>query len=504
MKTGILKTLGCISTTCLATLSCTPGEEEKVKIPENPNIVFILIDDLGYYDLSFTGSEFYETPNIDRLAGEGAFFTNFYSASAVCSPTRASIMTGKHPARTGITDWIGPEEWHRKGAMKTPQTQEFIKDEDTTLAEQLGSRGYQSLYLGKWHLGKSEHYPDRHGFDQMKGVSSAGAPPSYFYPYTRQNWEGTGWPVSLEDLIPGGKEGEYLTDRLTDEAITFMEENAGKKPFFLFLAHYGVHKPFEAPEPLVEKYRQKAQRMYAEGTDSLSAEKNKSFTRTRQDHAVYAAMIESIDISTGRIMEKIRDLGIEKKTILVFTSDNGGLSTYAFPLPGEEVHPDAIATSNYPLRAGKGWYYEGGIRVPTIISWPGVIADSLTITSPLSTHDFYPTLLKLAGKELKPEQHKDGINFSCLVLNEKDHNDRDFVYWHYPHYHNSGQNPVSVIRDERYKLIYHYEDGKSELYDLILDEGETRDISDVKPTVRDGLLLQLENWKLKTGAQVPE
>ncbi len=495
MRSGSLKTLGYVSTICLASVSCGPREEEGKKIPHNPNIVFILIDDLGYYDLGYTGSGFYETPNIDKLADQGAFFTNFYSASAVCSPTRASIMTGKHPARIGITDWVGPDEWHRKGPLKTPETLEFIDPDDTTLAEYLGARGYQSLYLGKWHLGKDEHYPDHHGFDRMTGVSSAGAPPSYFYPYTRQNWAGTGWPVSLEDLIPGGKEGEYLTDRLTDEALEFMEENAGKGPFFLFLAHYGVHKPFEAPDSLLEKYRRKAERMYGEEEDSLSAEKNGSYNRTRQSHPVYAAMIESIDQSTGRIMEKIRDLGIERNTILVFTSDNGGLSTYAFPLPGEEVDANAIATSNYPLRAGKGWYYEGGIRIPTIISWPGVIADSLTISTPLTTQDFYPTLARLTGNEFSSEIQLDGINFSCLLLNEKDHNDRDLVYWHYPHYHNSGQNPVSAIRNERYKLIYHYEDGKAELYDLILDEGETRDISEKKPEVRDELLKQLENWK---------
>jgi arylsulfatase A-like enzyme len=214
-------------------------------------------------------------------------------------------------------------------------------------------------------------------------------------------------------------------------------------------------------------------------------------------------MIETIDQSTGRIMQKVKELGIEKNTIIVFTSDNGGLSTYAFPLPGEEVDAQEIATSNLPLRSGKGWYYEGGIRIPTIIRWPGVVDDSLIISTPLTTTDYYPTLLRLTGNKLLPAQHKDGIDFSGTLLNEREHKNPDLLYWHYPHYHNSGQHPVSVIRNERFKLIYHYDKGATELYDLILDEEESRDISEKRPAVTEMLLEELEKWKKEVNAKVP-
>lgn len=469
-----------------------------------PNVVFILIDDLGYKDLGCYGSEYYETPNIDRLATQGVRFTQAYAASAVSSPTRASILTGKHPARLGITDWSGPEEWHPKGTLQTPEIVENFPYEETSLAEALKAHDYTSCYLGKWHLGPPEYHPDKHGFDICIAATNAGAPPSYFYPYFRANWEDTGWPTQISDLVEGGKEGEYLTDRLTDEASNFLD-TIGNRPFLLYLAHYAVHTPLEAKEQLVEKYRQKAEKMYPDTITTMIRERNGSYTRVVQNHAVYAAMIESVDESVGRLMDKLDSLGLAENTIVIFTSDNGGYSTSNFSLPVNT--PDTaqkLPTSVLPLRTGKGWYYEGGIRIPTIIRWPGVAKANSAIDEPIVSTDFYPSILDMLGLDPLPKQHLDGVSFADLLRGNQDSLERDALYWHYPHYHNSGQQPASAIRKGKYKLVQEYDGNQIFLFDVENDIHEDHNLADEMPELRDQLLEQLNQWKKTVNARMPE
>ena len=484
----------------LAAASCTVNPEEN-KTKDSPNIVFILIDDLGYKDLACYGSEFYETPNIDRLAEEGMKFNHAYTASAVCSPTRASILTGKHPGRLHITDWTGPDEWHPRGKMKTPEIKDELPKGETTFAEALKEIGYSSIYLGKWHLGAEHNYPQYHGFDISIAATNAGAPPSFFYPYFRANWAGTGWGTDIPDL-KNGKEGEYLTDRLTDEALSFLD-TIENRPFLLYLSHYAVHKPLQAKDEVIKKYRIKADSLYPDSTDTVIREKNGSYTQTVQKHPVYAAMIESVDKSVGDIMTKLEDVGLNENTIIIFTSDNGGLSTYSFPLPGEEFTLDAIPTSNLPLRAGKGWYYEGGIRVPTIIKWPGVIEEGAVSNALISSTDYYPTILEMAGCALMPEQHKDGISFVNELKGIEDPVPRKIAFWHYPHYHSSGQKPASAVRKGKYKLIHWIEDDYVELYDLQEDIGEEDDLSEEIPELAAEMKDILDEWREKTGVMMP-
>jgi arylsulfatase A len=487
----------------LTASGCNPSKqnnENELSQSKQPNILFILIDDLGYHDLSCYGSEFYETPNIDKLAEQGVKFVNAYTTSAVCSPTRASILTGKHPARLHITDWSGPEEWHPDGPLETPEFVENLPHEEYTIAEALKDNGYATCFLGKWHLGPPSHHPDKHGFDISLGATNAGAPPSFFYPYKRDNWEGTGWPKQITDLAQTGKEGEYLTDRLTDEAINFID--TVKDPFFLYLSHYAVHAPLESKFEKAEKYRKKAAAMYEDTINITTEEKNNTTVRIQQSHGVYGGMVESVDESVGRLMAALEEKGLDKNTIVIFTSDNGGYSASNFPLPGQPKDISSLPTSVAPLRAGKGWYYEGGIKIPSMIYWPGVTKPGTEITERVTSTDFYPTLMEMTGSTLKQEQPFDGISFVPALKGEK--LNRDKMYWHFPHYHNSGQYPASAIRKGDFKLIYTYDDEKYELYNLADDPSEKNDLSEEEPEKLTELAQLLDKWLKETGAALPE
>ncbi len=488
-------------------LGCNTTKEKKGKNTDQsahlqkPNILFVLVDDLGYKDLGCYGSDFYETPNIDAFSKQGAIFMNAYTASAICSPTRASILTGKHPARLHFTDWAGPAEWHPTGPLNTPTSEENLPTTEHTIAEALRDNGYATCFLGKWHLGGEGYGPENHGFDLTIGAINAGAPPSFFYPYLRENWEGTGWPIQIEDLVPGGKEGEYLTDRLTTEAIQYMD--TVKSPFFVYLSYYAVHAPFEAKPEKIEKYREKAARMYGDTTNILMDEKNKSYTRTQQSHAAYAGMIESLDENTGRLMAALKEKGLDENTIVIFTSDNGGFSTFNFPLPGQTKNIQAIPTSVLPLRAGKGWYYEGGIKIPSMIRWPGVTQPGDTIFEPVTSTDFYATLLEMTGTKNNVNHPTDGLSFVPVLENNQAHLHRDELYWHFPHYHNSGQYPASAMRDGDFKLIFTYDDENYELYNLKSDPYEEHDLAGRMPQRVEELSAKLNKWIKETGAEVP-
>ncbi len=419
-----------------------------------PNFVCILIDDMGWKDLGCYGSQFYETPNIDHLASEGMKFTNAYAACTVCSPTRASILTGKYPARLHLTDWI-PGHKRANAKMLVPSFNQELPLKETTVAEILHEAGYVSASIGKWHLGKEPFYPEKQGFDINLGGTDKGQPPSYFAPYR----------IST---IPDGPEGECLTDRLADEAIKFIETNQ-KKPFFLYWPHFTVHTPLQAKSELIQRYETKINPSDA------------------QNNATYAAMIQSLDEAVGRLLTKLKELDLEKNTVVIFMSDNGGL---------------ARVTSNLPLRAGKGSAYEGGHRTPMFIKWPDVIPAGSTCDTPVISVDFFPTILEMAGLKLPASTPIDGLSLLPL-LKQKGDLGREAIYWHYPHYHPGGATPYSAIRKGEYKLIEYLEDGRLELYHLKEDIGERNDLSAKLPDKTRELHEQLKKWRIEVNAQIP-
>jgi len=486
--TGIAATLGLGGIVKAAGLGDGRGQQP----PRRPNFVFFLIDDMGWKDLGCFGSTFYETPNIDRLAAQGMRFTNAYAACPVCSPTRASIMTGRYPARLRLTNYIAGA---RSGKLLSAEYFHYMKLEEVTLAEALKEAGYRTYFVGKWHLGDEPYYPQKQGFDVNVAGDSSGAPPTYFYPYKRGNRS-----------IPGleeGKGGEYLTDRLTDESLTLIERSKDE-PFLLYLSFYAVHVPLEAKKELVERYKAKAQRLGLEDkphflTDeqwpktAAGDEKWRATLKTRilQDHAVYSAMIESVDQNIGRVMGKLDELGIADNTIVIFMSDNGGLST-------AEGHP----TCNLPLRGGKGWLYEGGIREPMIVKWPGVVKAGSVCEELVISTDFYPTMLEMAGVPLRPQQHMDGESMAPL-LKGTGGQQRKAIYWHYPHYSNQGGKPGGAVRAGDFKLIEFYEDDHVELYNLQADLGEQYDLSAEMPDKAAELRQMLHQWRKEVGAVMP-
>jgi arylsulfatase A-like enzyme len=450
----------------LAAIAARPALAEPAE-PTKPNIVFILIDDMGWKDLGCYGSTFYETPNCDKLAAQGMRFTNAYAACPVCSPTRASILTGKYPARLHLTDWLPGRADMASQMLLRPKINHFLPLEETTLADALKPLGYTSASIGKWHLGGAPYFPEKHGFDLNIGGNERGSPPSYFYPYKNKN--GIGVPG-----LDGGKEGEYLTDRLTDEAEKFIEMNKDR-PFFLYFAHYAVHIPLQAKKDVIDKYRAKAKPDDA------------------QNNPIYAAMVESVDDSVGRVLKKLDDLMIADRTIVFFMSDNGGLSV--------KEGPDTPSTSNAPLRAGKGYLYEGGVREPMMVRWPGVVKPGGVCDTPVSSIDFYPTILEMAGAKIDSKRVVDGVSLVPL-LRQSGGLTRDALYWHYPHYSNQGGKPGAAVRLGDFKLIEFYEDGRLELYHLKDDIGEERDLADKMPEKVKGLHKMLQDWRTAVDAQM--
>jgi len=455
-------------------VGCTKTEKST-----KPNIVFILADDLGWKDLGYMGSEFYETPNLDRLASEGMVFTNAYAASPVCSPSRAAILSGKHPARLHLTDWIpGNPPVKTEQLMAKPFTIQLAIKE-FTLAEAMGEVGYKTFFAGKWHLGEEPFYPEYQGFDINVGGNRTGHPSSYFTPYNNRQ-------------LPDGPDGEYLTDRLVDETISFMKEEK-ENPFLAFLSFYTVHLPLQGKPEKVEKYKRKLKHLKYKGDDLIEHES--TYFKNHQNDPVYAAMVESMDENIGRLLESIKQLGLDKNTIVVFTSDNGGMSTNKNPSP--------IPTSNLPLRAGKGYLYEGGIREPLIVSWPGRVVPGGRSDEPVTGTDFYPTFLDLAGIKLLPEQHIDGNSLKPVLFNNQKI-DRQAIFWHYPHYSGGlGGRPAGAVRMGKYKLIEFFEDMEVQLYDLETDISEQHDLSSKMPEKTKEMKGLLHAWRKEVGAQMP-
>ncbi len=433
------------------------------KTPRPPNFVFILIDDLGWADLGCYGSTFYSTPNLDRLAKKGTRFTHGYAVAPVCSPTRAGIMTGKHPARLRLTNFLVGNRWPKDSPLAPVDWTTALPRDEVTFAELLRRAGYVTGFIGKWHLGQVP--PERFGFtDNIEG-SPKGSPPGHFT-----------------------KKGEYLADHYTALAESFLTKNKDR-PFLLFLSHYSVHIPLQGKKDLVAKYQAKAKAHPPTG--EVFGQDGGRKVRQAQNHAVYAAMIESMDESVGRVMKKLEELGLDDNTVILFTSDNGGLCS-------AEGEP----TSNLPLRLGKGWLYEGGVRVPLLISWPGKTRPGSTSDAPVTSTDLYPTILAMAGQPARPRQHLDGVNLVPLLTGKGKVEPRA-LFWHYPHYSNQGGTPSGAVRHGDFKLIESYENGKLELYNLRADPGERTDLAARMPERVRELRRMLDEWRRAVGAQMP-
>lgn len=459
----------------LATLWCCSADAKQ------PNVVFFLVDDLGYMDIGANNpNTFYETPNVDRLAASGMRFTNGYAANPVCSPTRYSIMTGRYPSRVDATNFFSGK---RPGRFLPAPLNDRMPLSDVTFAEALKQAGYKTAFLGKWHLGPTEQFwPEHQGFDINVGGFSRGLPPGgYFAPYKNPR---------LKD----GPKGEHLTTRLTDEALRILD-NVKADPFLLYLSFYTVHTPLQAPKELVEKYRKKAERLGLNDKPEFADEeqvlpiKNPRRVRILQKHATYAAMMETMDTSIGRVLDKLKQLGLEDDTIVCFMSDNGGLST-----------SEGSPTSNLPLRGGKGWLYEGGIREPYLIRWPGVTKPGSTCDEPVISTDFFPTILAMTGQKLRPKLHQDGVSLVPL-LKQAGGIERESLYWHYPHYSNQGGIPGGAIRTGDFKLVERFEDGRVHLYNLKDDIGERIDLAKQMPDRVAKMRSDLHAWYKEVDAK---
>ncbi len=454
-----------------------------VAAPPPPNVVFILVDDLGYMDIGANNPQtFYETPHIDQLAATGMRFTNGYAANPVCSPTRYSIMTGKYPSRVDATNFFAGK---RSGRFLPAPLNDRMPLDEITLAELLKGAGYKTFFAGKWHLGPDERFwPAKQGFDVNKGGYAAGGPykgGKYFSPYGNPR---------LDD----GPEGEHLTARLAEETSRFIREHR-EEPFLAYLSFYSVHTPLMAPQQLVAKYRDKAERLGLDNTTAFGDEEQvwakagPRRVRQLQAHATYAAMVESMDAAVGKVLSTLEELGLTENTIVCLTSDNGGLST-----------SEGSPTSNLPLRGGKGWLYEGGIREAFMIRAPGVTQPASTNDAVVMSIDFYPTIAELTGIQHSLNHVVDGVSLVPL-LGGGGELGRDSLFWHYPHYSNQGGFPGGAIRSGDWKLIERFEDGRRHLYNLADDVGEENDVADKHPQRVSEMTDKLHHWYRQVDAK---
>ena len=457
---------------------------------KRPNIILILIDDLGWTDLTCYGSSFYETPRLDALAAQGMRCLDAYASCPVCSPTRASIMSGKYPARLGLTNWIGGL---RRGRVREAPYLHYLPLTEISVAAALRAGGYQTWHVGKWHLGDEPFYPEYHGFDVNIGGCHHGHPNGgYVSPW---NLPGLG------EAAPG----THLTDHLTDRALDLIRNRDAAQPFFLNLWHYAVHTPIQAPADLVAKYRDKARRLgldkvnpYQDGGDMPAlptwegGPMTRIIRRTVQSDVAYAAMIEHLDTAIGRLLDGLKAAGLEDDTLVLFTSDNGGLAT-----------AEGSPTCNAPLSEGKGWDREGGVRVCQIARWPGHIPAGALTPVPMHSCDLYPTMLAAAGLPPRPAQHRDGADLLPVLTGAGKPAERA-LFWHYPHYGNQGGQPAAWVLRDGWKLIHRYESGSDELFNLSEDIGERHDLSGSHPDIARALRSELTAWQQDVEARHPE
>ena len=460
--------------------TCAPPQKAVADAPRKPNVVFFLVDDMGWMDSEVYGSAYYDTPNMRRLADLGMRFTRAYAANPLCSPTRASILSGQHPGRFGMTTPVGhlppnPDEdlsrtegepWQK---MAQQGVRTFMPLEIETLAEALRGNGYRTAHVGKWHIGAKGYWPEDQGFDVNVGGMQHPGPPSYFSPYRIPN-------------LPNGPDHEYITDRLTTEAINFLD-TIGNTPFYLNLWHFGVHAPYQAPLDLIAKY--------AERSDP----------RGKQKSPLMGGMIKKVDEGLGRVLDKLEEEGQMDNTIFVFFSDNGG-NMY------DVVHGE-FPTNNYPLTYGKGNIYEGGIRVPAIVAWPGRVKPGTVSDALIQSIDFYPTLLAATGTPRPDGQVLDGVNLLPVLTGERDAPEREAIYSHFPHYVIATNNlPSTAVWFEQWKLVKEYGEGPGRgpafrLYDLDADISETTDVSADHPQLVRKLAAMIDSHVAEIGGLLP-
>lgn len=461
-----------IITTLLVTLLFSSCAKKK------QNFVVILVDDLGWTDLGYSGSTFHETPNIDAFSTTSIQFTNAYASGSVCSPSRAALMTGKHPARINITDWI-PGYIPENERLKGPEDLFELPLEELTLPEILKSNGYKTFFAGKWHLGDSGYFPEDQGFDINIGGHHRGSPPGgYYSPYKNPK-------------LADGPKGEYLTDRLTDESINFLEQTENT-PFLLYLSYYTVHTPIQPNKTYVEKFEKKLSNLKLD--DRLYKDEGRGKTLLQQNNAAYASMLYALDKNVGKLINTLKEKGLYENTTIIFTSDNGGLSTV---LKNKKQQAPTAVT---PLRGGKGWLYEGGIRIPLLIKPAHYDNGNTIIHKPVISHDLYPTILAMAG--IQSSLSNDGVDLNPFLKNDKPL-DRDELFWHYPHYHASGWAPGAAIRKGNWKLIEFYDSGHTELYNLKDDISESHDLSQENPEKAKTLQNRLHELQKTMQANTP-
>ena len=449
---------------------------------DSVNVLLIFVDDLGAMDIGAYGSDFYETPNIDNLAKSSVMFTTAYSSSPVCSPSRAALQTGKAPERLKITDWIPgytARAKNRKGkALETPEILQQLPLKEITLAETFKANGYDTFYAGKWHLGSEGFHPQQQGYDINIGGYHKGSPPSYYSPYKNPQ-------------LADGPDGEYLPDRLTDETLSFIKQRDSDKPFFAMLSYYTVHTPIVAAKPYLAHYQNK--KLSIEDKMPLfGQEKFGAHTRQQQSDPAYASMVHALDMNIGKLINGLKEAGLDDNTLVIFTSDNGGLSIQGKKAP----------TSTLPFRAGKGWLYEGGLRIPMLINLPAKLKPS-EIDEPVMLTDLAPTIYSLTGVNVAKESTFDGIDLSDLMINQKSLA-RDAVKVYFPHYHASRWRPGFMIREGDWKLIYFYEEDSMELYDLSTDLSESNNLINEHPALAQKLKKKMNAWLDKVGASRPK
>ncbi len=456
-----------------------PAFAQRPEAAQSPNIVLILADDLGAHDLGCYGADLHETPNLDRLARDGVRFTQAYAPSPVCSPTRAALLTGKHPARLHLTIWS-------EGALNPPKDRKLrpaaslanLPHTETTLAEHLQTGGYLTALVGKWHLGDADHAPETHGFDVNIGGTRWGAPQAYFWPY--RGMGRFGGEFRYVPHLEFGRPGEYLTDRLTDEALRVIDRAAeAKQPFFLYLAHHAPHTPIEAKP------------------DDIADFEKKRRPGLNHQNAVYAAMVKSLDDSVGRVLARLKKRRLDRNTLVIFASDNGGYL-------GTDKRQSMPVTTNAPLRSGKGTLYKGGLRVPLIVKWPGVTPTGAECGEPVVLTDLFYTLAAVAGLPHATNSPPDGLDLTPLLRKPDMRLTRDALFFHYPHYyHAPDSTPASAVRVGDWKLPEFFEDQRVELFDLKDDPGERRDLADQLPDNAVELRQRLRDWRTSVGAQMP-
>jgi len=456
------------------------GIHASSEVNPRPHVILILADDLGWSDLACYGSDLHETPNLDALAAGGIRFTQAYAASPVCSPTRASILTGRHPARLNMTIWRESALDRGNRQLLEPITRDALPLSETTLAERLKEAGYYTAHVGKWHLGTAEAYPQPHGFDTNIGGTLWGAPQSFFYPYTGTRYF-RGWRY-VPDLEPSAP-GDYLTDRLTDKAIEILKAKAHQQPVFLNLWYHAVHTPIDGKPEKIAKYRRKIQ------------DTNPVVHRNPD----YAAMVESLDENVGRVLAYLDETGLRDQSLILFLSDNGGFVNEC------KLHPGVPVTSNAPLRSGKGSCYEGGVRIPWILDLPGSQTNRRVLKEPVTTCDVLPTIVSILGLSWDEKIPLDGEDVSILWegASEMKTLNRRSLYFHYPQYYPT-TTPVSAIRKGPWKYLHYFEDKREELYYLPEDIGEKRNLIDHHHEVVQTMRGELASWYQDMNAQLPE